>query len=79
LPPQLLAQREHQRRLAATHRPAHANRERSVVEIAVHWLVAFMEMSGMFEMFMRVAMAVSMGFIVAMVVIVMRMGFHSQL
>jgi len=31
------------------------------------------------EVFVRVAMAVRMGIVVAMVVVVMRMGFHGQL
>ena len=78
---QVSAQCEHQRRLAAAHRPAHADRECTLVEIAVQRLVAFVEMAGVVEMFVRVAMAVSMGIVVAMVVVmvVMRMGFHGQL
>ena len=76
---QLPAQREHQCRLAAAHRPAHPDRERTLVEIAMQRLVAFVEMAGVVEVFVRVAMAVRMGIVVAMVVVVMRMGFHGQL
>ena len=54
------AEREHEGGFAAADRTAYADRERTLVKVAGDWLVTFMEITGVFHGFVRVAAAVRM-------------------
>ena len=44
---------QHQRRLAAAHRPAHADGEGALVEVAIQRQFAFVKMAGVIRVFVR--------------------------